>query len=251
MDKQEIIQEYLDTIKVQKVDLKFSYSPSRVKGRKKSVPMDLLAGVDSEARRRLNTKFKILSRGFDIDAELEELGLKANFLEYCAHEDAVKQDNLYTVDYIGTVILSEDIERFRKRVQELQVEAEKLQVKLTIMLRDKVQGFARELYHALVDVWGGADPEWWLVYRKENPLDTRAREDVFCDRVYREIESVLELKKPDFWVLFTRFNPDIAGDSKVRKAFKSAFRQYLRTGSGRDLDWLIGRDPNDRQGTLF
>lgn len=251
MDRQDIIQSYLDEIKVQKVDLKFSHSPSRVRGRKKTVPMYLLAGVDSEARKRLNTRFKILSRGFDIDAELEEAGLQANFLEYCAHEEAVKRDNLYTVENVGTVILSEDVENFRRRVQALQDEAEALQARLAIMLVDKVKGFARELYEALEDIWGNAEPQWWLDYRDENPLDTRGREDVFCDLVHREIKSVLELKRPDFWVLFTRFNPDIAGDQKIRRAFKGAFRQYLRVGSGRDLDWLIGKDPNDKQQMLF
>ena len=246
-----IIQAFLDRIKVQKVDLKFSHSPSKVRGQRKSVPMELLAGVDSEALKRLNTKFKILSRGFDVDAELGELGLRANFLEYCAHEEAVKRDFLYTVDRIGSVILTEDVERFRARVRELQEEAEKLQGRLTIMLRDKVYGCARDLYCALAEIWGRVEPEWWVAYRQGHPLDTRGREDVFCDLMYREIESAFELKRPEFWVLVTRFNDDIAGDRAIRSAFKSAFRQYLRAGTGRDLDWLIGPDPNDRQGALF
>ena len=55
MDKDEIIAEYLDTIKVQKVDLKFHATPSKIKGKKKSVPMQFLAGLDTEARKRLNT----------------------------------------------------------------------------------------------------------------------------------------------------------------------------------------------------
>ncbi len=247
----EIVRAYLDAIKVQKVDLKLSHAPSKVKGQRKPVPMALLTGVDGEALRRLNTKFKILSRGFDVDAALGGLGLRANFVEYCTREEAVKREFLYTVDHVGSVILTGDVEKFKGRVHELQVEAEKLQGRLASMLRGKIYGCARELYRALAEIWGRIEPAWWRTYREEHPLDTRGREDVFCDLVYREIESAFELKRPEFRVLFTRFNPDIAEDRGLREAFKRAFRQYLRAGSGRNLDWLIGKDPQDKQGRLF
>ena len=250
MDKDEIIAEYLDTIKVQKVDLKFHATPSKIKGKKKSVPMQFLAGLDTEARKRLNTKFKILARGFDVDEELEAAGLKGSFSDYCAHEDAVKTDFLYSVDGVGSVILTEDVEKFKRRVAELQAEASALQVKLAMMLREKVYGFAHELYRALCDVWGSVEPEWWVKYHQENPMDNRNRKDVFSDMMFKSLSTALEFKEPDFWVLLTRFNTEIAADQRLRRAFKSAFRQYLRTGSGRDLDWLIGKDPN-AQPTLF
>ncbi len=250
MDKDEIIAEYLNTIKVQKVDLKFHATPSKLKGKKKTVPMEFLTGLDTAARKRLNTKFKILDRGFDVDEELEAAGLKGSFSDYCAHEDAVKTDFIYSVDGVGSVILTEDVEKFKQRVAELQAEASALQVKLVLMLKEKVYGFAHELYLALCDVWGNVDPEWWTKYVHDNPMDNRSREAVFGDLMFKELSRALELKEPDFWVLLTRFNAEIAADQRLRKAFKSAFRQYLRTGSGRDLDWLIGKDPN-AQPTLF
>ncbi len=250
MNKDEIIAEYLNTIKVQKVDLKFHATPSKLKGKKKTVPMEFLAGLDTAARKRLNTKFKILGRGFDVDEELEAAGLKGSFSDYCAHEDAVKTDFIYSVDGVGSVILTEDVEKFKQRVAELQAEASALQVKLVLMLKEKVYGFAHELYLALCDVWGNVDPEWWTKYVHDNPMDNRSREVVFGDLMFKKLSMALELKEPDFWVLLTRFNAEIAADQRLRKAFKSAFRQYLRTGSGRDLDWLIGKDPN-AQPTLF
>lgn len=250
MTKDEIISEYLNVIKVQKVDLKFHATPSKLKGKKKAVPMDFLAGIDTEARKRLNAKFKILDRGFDIDEELESAGLKGTFSSYCAHEESVKNDFLYSVDGIGSVILTEDVEKFKNRVAALQQEASVLQIRLVQMLKEKVGGFAKELYCALCDVWGETEPEWWIKYRRDNPIDNRSRETVFCDLMFKSLESALELKQPDFWVLLTRFNLEIAASQELRRAFKSAFRQYLRTGSGRDLDWLIGKDPN-AQPTLF
>ena len=99
-------------------------------------------------------------------------------------------------------------------------------------------------------MWRNVDPEWWTKYVHDNPMDNRSREAVFGDLMFKKLSMALELKEPDFWVLLTRFNAEIAADQRLRKAFKSAFRQYLRTGSGRDLDWLIGKDPN-AQPTLF
>jgi len=251
MTSEEVIAAYLDAIKVQKVDMKLGNSPAKLRGKKRAVPMEFLAGVDEQAWERLRTKFKILARGFDIDEELTASGLDGSYCAYCQREESVKHDFIYAVDRVGSVILSADAERFQAAVKALEREAQALQAKLMVMLKDKVSEFARELYRALVPIWGAVEPEWWLNYRKDNPLDSREREIVFCDLMFRSLESALDLKTPDYWLLLTRFNPEIAADGRIRKAFKSAFRQYLRTGTGRDLDWLIGPDPNDRQGLLF
>ena len=110
----------------------------------------MLAGIDTGAQDRLKTQFKVLARGFHVDEELVALGLAGTFAAYCEHEESVKSDFLYTVDGIGSVILNEDEQRFRAMVG------------------------------ALKDIWSGRDPEWWTAYRKENPIDRRSREDVFC-----------------------------------------------------------------------
>ena len=251
IEEQKIIDEYLNRIKVQLVNLKFSFSPSKLKGKKMGVPMEFLAGIDSEAQDRLKTQFKVLARGFHVDEELAALGLAGTFAAYCEHEESVKSDFLYTVDGIGSVILSEDEQRFRARVAALEKEAEVLATRLAVMLKDKIYGLAHQLYAALKDIWSGREPEWWILYRRENPIDSRGREDVFCDLMFRKCETTLSLKNPDFRILLTRFNPETMAEPQVRKAFARAFCHYVGGRTWRTLDDLIGRDPNDRQATLF